>query len=267
MKGELRVRSEPGRGSIFEFAVPIEPAADTGGQVLQPDEGEREVIGLEPGQPSYRLLVVEDDEPSRRLLVRLLTWLGFDVQEAANGQEAIEKFKSWSPHLIWMDMRMPVMDGYEATKRIKAAEQGRDTVIIALTASVFDEERKKIMASGCNDLICKPFCQEDIFDVLIEYLGVRFAYEGQPILDPSPPDGSGREALTPAALVGLSPEWITRLEQAAVQGNLNLLQSVIEQIRENDTALADALAELVHNFEYDTILTLIGEARSIVQRG
>ena len=83
------------------------------------------MIGLAPDQPEYRILVVEDRLENRLLLVHLLTRIGFVVREAENGQEAIALLSSWQPDLIWMDIRMPVMDRYEATRQIKAREMGR----------------------------------------------------------------------------------------------------------------------------------------------
>ena len=134
------------------------------------------VIGLEPGQPSYRILIVEDRLENRRLLVKLLEPIGFEVREAVNGQEGVEIWEAWDPHLVWMDMRMPVMDGYEATKRIKSTTKGQATVVVALTASVFEEQRTVVLSAGCDDFVRKPFRDKDIFDVLHRHLGVRFLY-------------------------------------------------------------------------------------------
>ena len=114
---------------------------------------------------------------NRKLLVRMLAPLGFEVREAANGQEAIEIWDFWEPHLIWMDMRMPVMDGYEATRRIKATTKGQATVIIALTASALEEDRVVMLSEGCDGYMRKPFREADLFDALDHHLGVRFVYQ------------------------------------------------------------------------------------------
>ena len=81
------------------------------------------------------------------------------TREAENGVEAIAIWEEWQPHLIWMDMRMPVMDGYEATRQIKSHLKGQATVIIALTASALEEEKTIILSSGCDDFVRKPFQQ------------------------------------------------------------------------------------------------------------
>jgi len=114
--------------------------------------GKARPLGLEPGQPAYRLLVAEDREENRQLLVKLLTGWGFDVRAACNGVEALNLWREWHPHLIWMDMRMPVMDGYEATRRIKATPQGQQTIIVALTASAFEDERERVLAKAVTTL-------------------------------------------------------------------------------------------------------------------
>ena len=118
------------------------------------------------------------------LLVKLLTQLGFEVRTANNGLEGINVWREWQPHLILMDMRMPVMNGHEATKQIKATTQGQATVVVALTASVLEEERSIVLSEGCDDFVRKPFRQEEIVEVLTKYLGVRFLYEQ---IDDQPP--------------------------------------------------------------------------------
>ena len=173
MGGELRVESEVGRGSTFSFSIPFKPVATA---VLEIQTPERRVTGLAPDQPVYRLLVVDDDEINRRLLVELLRPLGFELREAVNGVDAVQEFETWHPHLIWMDLQMPVMDGYTATKEIKSNPRGQEIPIIAVTASIYEEERSQILAAGCDDLVRKPFQEEQIFKMLAEYLNARFEY-------------------------------------------------------------------------------------------
>ncbi|MCP5006568.1 MAG: response regulator, partial [Planctomycetes bacterium] len=116
MGGELQARSTLGQGSTFSFEIGVEQAAD--GELAAPPV--RRVVGLAQGQPSYRILVAEDKPESRKLLVTLLVEVGFEVREATNGQEAVARWQEWQPHLIWLDLRMPVMNGYEAAQEIKA---------------------------------------------------------------------------------------------------------------------------------------------------
>jgi len=113
---------EGGPGALFEFNIYYEPA-----EVIseRPVKVAPQIIGLETNQPDYRILIADDVEDNRRLLVNLLEPLGFKVREVVNGQEAVAAWAAWQPHLIWMDMRMPVMDGYEATRQIKNKDEGR----------------------------------------------------------------------------------------------------------------------------------------------
>jgi signal transduction histidine kinase/ActR/RegA family two-component response regulator len=252
MGGDLTFRSELGVGSLFRFDVQVQLADAADVPTAQPT---RRVVGLEPDQPVYRLLVVEDREANRRLLVRLLAPLGFEMREATNGQEGIEVWQRWKPHLIWMDLRMPVMDGHEATQRIKCTTQGQATVVIALTASAFEEDRVMILSEGCDDYVRKPFREQEIFDALTKHLGVRFVYaeDAQPV---GVPTESAAGVLTAAALGALPADWVTSLHGAASQLDADLILAMLDQVRDQHAPLCDALEGLVHDFRFDTILAL-----------
>jgi PAS domain S-box-containing protein len=260
MGGDIVVSSELGQGSLFKFDVRAGLADAAEVQAAQPT---RRVLGLEPNQPIYRLLVAEDKETNRQLLVKLLEPLGFEVKEAVNGQEAIEIWEHWEPHLIWLDMRMPVMNGHEATRRIKATTKGQATVIIALTATAFEEDRERILSEGCDDFVRKPFREEEIFYKLAKHLGVLFVYEEQaPPATAQPTDAVVplADVLTPAALAALPTGWVANLQQATIKADLNLILALIDQIHGQNPTLADALADLARNFEYKKILMLIEQA-------
>jgi CheY-like chemotaxis protein len=119
-------------------------------------------------------LVVDDTPTNRHLVVKLLELIGYNVREAANGAEAIALCHSWQPHIVLMDMRMPVMDGYEATRRIKAIAPQNSaiarTIVIAVTASAFEEERTAILAAGCDDFIRKPFQKDILYSKIAKHL-------------------------------------------------------------------------------------------------
>jgi CheY-like chemotaxis protein len=161
-----------------------------------------------------------------------------------------------------MDMRMPVMDGYEATRRIKATAKGRATTIVALTATAFEEDRERVLSVGCDDFVRKPFREDEIFDTLTKHLGVRFVYEKIPAATARPGEGvaSSVDVLTPAALADLPAGWLTDLRRATVKADLDRILALIDQIRGENAALADALAELARDFQYKRILRLIDRA-------
>jgi CheY-like chemotaxis protein len=262
MGGDVQVDSDVGKGSSFSFEIPVKLVRQSS-IINHQSSIHTRVIGLEPGQPYYRLLIVEDDEDSRELLMCILKPMGFQVREAQNGKEAIALWETWQPHLIWMDIRMPVMDGYEATKKIREAEDDRAelrhhrTKIIALTASAFEEDRAKVLETGCDDFVRKPFQETEIFEVLHKYLGVRFVYEESSTVTGN--GQKGEEELTPA-LAALPAEWLTTLEHGAKETNTKRLFEVIEQIRPQNAAVAEVLARLAADFEYDEILALIQQA-------
>ncbi|MBN1179396.1 MAG: response regulator [Anaerolineae bacterium] len=249
--GELSAHSQLGKGSIFKFSVPVRVVSE---DEIQDQLPQRKVVGLEPGQPSYRLLIVEDRPTNRRLLVRLLSPLGFELREAVDGQEAVEIWEAWQPHLIWMDLRMPVVDGYEATRRIKATAQGQATVIIALTASAFEDDRSLILSEGCDDFISKPFRPAELFDKLTQHLGVRFIYSD---LAPSAQPAGDDVEVRPEALRRLPPDWLTAFRQATIQADFDQMVRLVEHVKTENPTLAHTLRDWVYSFEYNKILALL----------
>src|SRR4029079_19655349 len=117
----------------------------------------RQVLRLQPGQATCRVLIADDIEDNRQLLAQLLAPVGYEIRLARNGSEAVQEFQDWRPHLILMDFRMPVMDGHEAIRRIRAMSGGKDPKIIAVTASAMDENRQELIEIGADDFISKPF--------------------------------------------------------------------------------------------------------------
>ncbi|NEQ98782.1 MAG: response regulator, partial [Cyanothece sp. SIO2G6] len=177
MGGQIAVESEVGVGSTFHFYVEVHHASAAETQSFS-----RATLGLAPNQVIPKILVVEDQATNRLLLVELLKSLGFEVESAANGQEAIDRWQDWSPDLIWMDLRMPVMDGYAATCEIKRLAQSSTTnnscpIIIALTANAFEEDRKRALDTGCDDFVRKPYQEQDLLDTMAKYLGVTYLYQ------------------------------------------------------------------------------------------
>ena len=247
MGGELQIDSQLGHGTTTSFSAEL-PAVSAESAALAPLP--RRVVAMAPGQTRYRILVVDDRREARQLLMRLLTPLGFEVREASNGQEAVELWRNWPAHLIWMDMRMPIMDGRAATRRIKASPGGSATVIIALTASSFEEERADILAAGCDDFLRKPFHESDLFALMQKHLGVHFIYQQD--------GGAGPAAAVncdTGALRALPASLRNTLEQALVQLDTAAVTAAIAGISE--PSLAHALATLASEFQYTQILRLL----------
>ncbi|MEH1903734.1 MAG: ATP-binding protein [Nostoc sp.] len=319
MGGDITVSSMPGVGSTFAFDVQI---ALTCPREIPTNEIKYQILALTPTEKAYRILVVDDSKESRLLLVKILTPLGFEVMEATDGSEAIANWESWQPHLIFMDMRMPVMDGYEATRIIKAraiqdgewgtctegcrwrslsqrsighggkpalrqlcvakvpkviataptdlalpcdfsgVTQGccnTHTMIIALTASAFEEERQKILSIGCDDFIRKPFTQEVLLEKLSQHLGVKYTNQleitqGAIVDQPTQMFLSVAELLS--RLSQMSPEWLQQIHYAAASCSDELILELIKQIPSDNPQLFQALRDLANNYQFEKIIEL-----------
>jgi PAS domain S-box-containing protein len=255
MGGDITVVSTPGEGCIFRFSISV----SEGNQVDIKEQTmlQRRVIGLEPGQDVPRIFVVEDMDESRTMLVKLLRIVGMHVQEAVNGKQALEIFQQWQPSFIWMDIRMPVMDGLEATRRIKETEAGKSTIVAALTAHALEEERKQIIAAGCDDVVRKPLREQDIFDVMKNHLGLKYVYEG--VWEETVPVKSKVE-IDPEQLAALPDELLNQLYQAVLELNEQQSLALIEKIKPIDVQIARELDVLVRNFAFDTLQELLNRS-------
>ncbi len=255
MGGEIRLESELEKGSIFSFDITVQKLSDQ--EILNSTSSRGSVIGLEPTESDYRILVVEDQLESRLLLKRLLGNVGFSTREAINGEEAVKIFKEWNPQFIWMDWRMPVMDGLSATLQIRNLEGGKETIIVALTASVFKEQREQIIAAGTDDLVRKPFKENQILDTMAKYLGVKYQYSDMEVLEELTQDAGFH--LTSDDIVDLNHNLLDDLRKAAMSGNKDLCLEIIESFDSDNSQSALALKTLVNEYRYDTIVELMSE--------
>ncbi|MCU7906369.1 MAG: response regulator [Candidatus Thiodiazotropha sp. (ex Epidulcina cf. delphinae)] len=252
MGGELLLETHPDQGSLFHFSVPLQVVA---APTLIVSTGGRRVIGLQPGQRSFRVLIAEDSRDNRQLLRRILEDIGLTVKEASDGRQAVELFEQWRPHFIWMDMRMPGMDGYQASQLIKAHPAGNQTVVVALTASVFEEDRTKVLAAGCDDFIRKPAMPAVIYEALERHLGLRFRYADE--------EEEPKSAMTNEDLAQSMSRLPTDLRKALRDRVLALdpyeLERSIEEIRAVDPSLAMTLKPLLKEYRFEEILSMLAE--------
>ncbi|WP_377477456.1 MAG: ATP-binding protein [Microcoleus anatoxicus] len=255
MGGDITVSSKVGVGTIFKFDITTQvvDVADD-----EAEQNKRRVIALEPNQPRYRILIVDDKPLNRQLLVQLLNPLGFELKEATNGQEAVDIWHEWDPHLIWMDMRMPVMDGYAATQKIKSTTKGQATAIIALTASVLEEERAVVVSAGCDDFMRKPFREQEIFAVMNKHIGVRYIYEES--IDKAAQTLSKtdiKDVLEPEALATLPPDLRANLASAAKSLDIGEVDHLIQEVKAINASIGNAFLVLANEFEYGKIASYI----------
>lgn len=342
MGGDITVTTTPGIGSTFAFDVQI---ALTCPREIPINQIKSQIRALAPSEKVYRILVVDDSKESRILLVKILTSLGFEVNEATDGSEAIANWESWQPHLIFMDMRMPVMDGYEATRIIKAREIGHgttntsrrfpklkqlvssasqylaeeltgsgegealkvvrqesstpettgviendpsgtstlrsrmpttlappynfsrtmpdssntNTIIIALTASAFEEERQKILSIGCDDFIRKPFKQEVLLEKLSKHLGLKYTNQVE-TTNTVVVNQATQIFVSVAELLGylsqMSPEWLQQLHYAAASCSDELILELLKQIPSDNAQVFQVLRDLANNYQFEKIMEL-----------
>jgi PAS domain S-box-containing protein len=249
MGGEITATSQLGQGSLFRFDVRL-TSID---QVQAPRLGERRVVGIAGEGVGYRMLVVDDKWENRRLMIEWLSAAGFEVREAADGEQAIAEWERWEPQLIWMDMRMPILDGYAATRRIKATLQGQATVIIALTASAFEHEQAIVLSAGCDDFVRKPVRESVVFEKITQHLGVQFVYD-EPRARPDPaPD----HPLAPALLASLPADWVASLRQAVLGADIEQVKLLCGQLQDRDRVLAERIERLAGNFQIDQLQLLV----------
>jgi len=247
MGGNITVSSEVGKGSLFTFQVEIKQGNS---KALEKSNTKR-VIGLEDRKNSYRILVVDDKHDNLKVATTLLKLVGFETAEALNGEEAIAKFESWNPHLILMDMRMPVMDGYEATRQIKLTEKGMQTPVIALTASIFEDELKKIASLGMQGYIRKPFRESELFMKIGESLGIKYVYEQEQI--PASTKYLNHDGTIEKDIAKISNGQLLKLQNALAVADLDLLVALIGHMKSDYPELANYLGNLAANYEYDQL--------------
>ncbi|MBF0201211.1 MAG: PAS domain S-box protein [Desulfamplus sp.] len=254
MGGTLTVDSKEGDGSCFYFSVLCEPADS-----IQKSEVPKmpEVLGLEPGSGPWRVLVVDDVMSNRDLLYAMLLPLGFEIQHAENGTEAIDIFEKWSPHVVLMDMRMPMMDGYEATRRIKATEKGRTTPVIAVTASVLMGREDEVMDMGVSAYLRKPFKPEELYEILGEYLDLRYVYADE--TSETPQEEPKAAALTPEYLAAFPDELLRNMRKSVAEGDMIRLTELIRQVEALDVSAALGLKTLADQYDYTKLNELLGK--------
>ncbi|MBC7966256.1 MAG: response regulator, partial [Fuerstia sp.] len=256
MGGDITVTSEVGVGSVFVIHLPLKEGE---AQAVQMKDTPRRVLGLQPGQMTCRVLIVDDIENNRQLLTQLLTPVGFEIRLATNGVEAIEEFEAWRPHLILMDFRMPVMDGREAIRQIRAMAGGKDLKMIAVTASAMDEDRHTLMEIGADDFIGKPFREAELFQKIHTHVGVEYVFAE----DSAAPDEKVSTVLTPESLADWPQDIIDPMREAVITANFDELLARIQGIEARDPHIAQALRHLAEGFQYQKLLDLFSmESRS-----
>jgi CheY-like chemotaxis protein len=251
MGGAITVNSQVGKGSVFVIHLPLKEGE---AQAVEAKDKPRHVLRLQPGQAACRVLIADDIEDNRQLLAQLLAPVGFEIRLATNGAEAVREFEEWRPHLILMDFRMPVMDGHEAIRRIRAMAGGAGLKIIAVTASAMDENRQELMDIGADDFISKPFRDVELFQKIHAHLGVEYVYAEHRKSAPQ----EEMTDLTPESLAGWPQDLIDPMREAVISADLDQLLAKIQEVEARDPRVAQGLRCLAERFEYQKLLDLFG---------
>ncbi|MCB1191127.1 MAG: AAA family ATPase [Leptospiraceae bacterium] len=248
LDGKIKVRSKTGKGSIFLFSVKIKKA--TAIPIKEIDT--REIYGIESGQKDIKVLIVDDIEDNRTLLENICYAMNFASQSAENGKEAVEFAESFKPDIILMDIVMPEMDGYEATREIRN-KGNKDVKIIAITASTFLEEEQKVIQVGCDDFIRKPFKENEILEKIGKLCGIRFLYREK---DTTPENKLNQDTII-KRIKKLPPHIVSDLRKFVQSSMVMETESMIQEIAKLDSQLAKHLKDLAEEFQYEQIYDLI----------
>jgi signal transduction histidine kinase/CheY-like chemotaxis protein len=234
MGGTLDVRSEPGRGSQFAVEIDLQVAAAS----TIPAQASAVRVSGYAGR-RRRILVADDKADNRQILVRFLRSLGFQVDEAIHGGAALEIARLNRPDLVFMDLVMPVMDGFEAIRQLRLEPSLAGTRIVALSASAFDATRTQSIAAGCDDFMSKPVRLEEVIELLGRQLGLHWLHEmPEAATIPTVP------ARPAASLDGLSRDVAHELHELAMMGDIQQFLARLREVRARDSQFAQAIDEL-----------------------
>ena len=252
MGGAITVNSQVGKGSVFVIQLPLK---EGDAQAVQAKDTPRHVLKLQPGQAECRVLIADDIEDNRQLLAQLLAPVGFEIRLATNGAEAVQEFEEWHPHLILMDFRMPVMDGHEAIRRIRAMAGGKAPKIIAVTASAMEENRQELMGIGADDFISKPFREAELFQKIHAHVGVEYVYAER-----TRSRGQGRNGRTHTRVAGGLAARPRPIRCAKPSSRRIWTRCWQRSRRRKPTipALLRGCARLAEGFQYQKLLDLLG---------
>jgi PAS domain S-box-containing protein len=251
MGGEISVASEVNKGSTFHFEIPVKEAQKSDFDAIVP---KKRVIGLAPDQKIPRILVAEDNKQNRDLIVTLLETVGFQVKEAINGKDAVRLAQEWRPHFVWMDIRMPELDGIQAVQMIRTSMPDNPPVLAALTAQAVKEDQEIFLKEGFDACVHKPFREDEIFGIMSHYLGVKYIYEDEDNdIDPY----ETNIKILAQQLEALPNELRTKLYQAVIELDKETILRLIDDINKENPYIGGAVKQIATQLDYNYLLQLL----------
>jgi CheY-like chemotaxis protein len=247
--GDLTVQSTPGTGTTF--CLQLRVAVGARAELIESPAADWRRVDTADGR-RLTILIVDDQEDNRTFLREVLLSAGINVYEVADGASAVARFVELTPDLIFMDVKMPGMDGVEATLRIRQLPQGKHVPIVMLSASVFDEERDAVLQTGGNQFIAKPFQVADIWNALERHLGVGLVSDAGPAL-------SKREgpALTRQQVAALGEQAVTAVREAIALGYVQRIPALLAGVGTEHAVTVAALSRLAEDLELEKLSQLL----------
>jgi CheY-like chemotaxis protein len=257
--GRIELQSSVGQGSLFRASLPVAPAEPDPESVSDTTEGS--TLRLAPGTPEVRVLIADDNADNRMLLKRIVERAGFTAQMAQNGVEAVKLFETWRPAFIWMDCRMPIMDGLEAARRIRGSAGGGEPKIVALTASVFKEEHQNVVSAGMDDLVRKPAKPEVILACMRRLLGLSYVSVRSATAQRQMPT----DPLNAVALLRLPDSVRADLAAALVTLDRQAVAAAVASACAADAALGETLRSYTDRLRFSEVRQALQVAESAAE--
>jgi len=246
MNGSLALKSALGKGSRFVFTIQLPPAV---GEIAPKILLGSRVSRLATGQ-QVKALVADDDTTNRNVLSEILESVGVETFVAENGRDAVDRVRAHQPDIVFMDMRMPIMNGIEAIKKINREFPDGQTKTVAVSASALNNERKDFISVGCNDFISKPVQMEQVLACMTRLHHVEFEYEE------SDPNQLTHGASAQVPQIHIPDNLYVRLREAARLHNISDLKDCLAEtiaLGENGRSLLKHLYPFVEKYDMDGI--------------
>lgn len=235
MGGEIQVKSNLGKGSVFFFDLDLSEVSKYA------DVIKKEERNIQSFKGEKRKVIVADDRiENRAILVKMLSPLGFEMIEAVDGQDCLNKAFELNPNCILMDLMMPQMNGFETTRRIRRSPELKNVIIIGTSASVFDFDLNKSREAGCNDFLPKPIRITELLEKLRHHLELEWIYDD----GETQVSKGNKEENSQQSLVAPSADEIATLLNLAMKGDLKGIVEQVTHLEEMDVKYAPFSLEL-----------------------